>query len=228
MYPCDFFEMSGGCCSESIPATLSRKGEVKILEYQTQQHRLFPQLARAYAFIFTGHAVDEMAELHYITSGLKAVVTYLTGQGIEQARMSCGGHGYSKASNMSELYGVAIGGATYEGENMVMLQQLARYLMKSAEAAKKGVALGKLVDYLVRPSEKHSTIDRQPDRAYSAHLKAFDKAAKLQVMKAYERMRSLRAQGLSEEEAWNANAVELNRVSLTFLQQRPIEKPITS
>ncbi|KAK6036870.1 Acyl-CoA oxidase [Cooperia oncophora] len=36
-------------------------------------------------------------------------------------------------------------------------------------------------------------------------------------MKAYERMRSLRAQGLSEEEAWNANAVELNRyIARTF------------
>ncbi|KAK6048896.1 hypothetical protein COOONC_13599 [Cooperia oncophora] len=33
------------------------KGEVKIMEYQTQQHRLFPQLARAYAFIFVGQAV---------------------------------------------------------------------------------------------------------------------------------------------------------------------------
>ncbi|KAK6014809.1 acyl-CoA dehydrogenase, middle domain protein, partial [Ostertagia ostertagi] len=116
-------------------------GEVKILEYQTQQHRLLPQLARAFAFVFTGQAVrdiylrvrkdvlkgkvDEMAELHYITSGLKAVVTHLVGQGIEQARMSCGGHGYSKASNIPDLYGVAIGGCTYEGENMVMLQQLA-------------------------------------------------------------------------------------------------------
>uniref|UniRef100_A0A7I5EAH0 Acyl-coenzyme A oxidase n=1 Tax=Haemonchus contortus TaxID=6289 RepID=A0A7I5EAH0_HAECO len=211
------------------------QGEVKILEYQTQQHRLFPQLARAYAFIFTGQAVrvifqrvqkdvargkvDEMAELHYISSGLKAVVTYLTGQGIEQARMSCGGHGYSKASNMSELYGVAIGGATYEGENMVMLQQLARYLMKSAEAAKSGRAVGKLVDYLVRSSEQRSAIDRQPDHDYSAHLKAFDKAAKLQVMKAYERMQSLRAQGLLEEEAWNANAVELNRAARVHTRQ---------
>ncbi|KAK6017818.1 hypothetical protein OSTOST_16653 [Ostertagia ostertagi] len=139
------------------------KGEVKILEYQTQQHRLFPQLARAYAFIFTGQAVRVISskefkrmslwqsnrrngqKLHYITSGLKAVVTHLVGQGIEQARMSCGGHGYSKASNMSELYGVAIGGATYEGENMVMLQQLARYLMKSAEAAKMDVLLENLL-----------------------------------------------------------------------------------
>ncbi|PIO52560.1 hypothetical protein TELCIR_26132, partial [Teladorsagia circumcincta] len=96
---------------------------------------------------------------------------------------------------------------------------LSRYLMKSAEAAKNGRALGKLVDYLLRPSEKHSTIDRQPDYGYTGHLKAFDKAAKLQVMKAYERMRSLRAQGLSEEEAWNANAVELNRAARVHTRQ---------
>ncbi|VDO40176.1 unnamed protein product [Haemonchus placei] len=199
-------------------------GEVKILEYQTQQYRLLPQLARAYAFSFTGRAVrdlylrvqkdvakgkvDEMAELHYITSGLKAVVTHLTGEGISQARMSCGGHGYSKASNMPDLYGIAVAGCTYEGENMVMLQQLARYLMRAAKEAEKGRALGRLVNYLVEPSDIHST-----------HLKAFDKAAKLQVMKAFERMRSLRAQGLSDEDAWNANAVELNRAARVHTRQ---------
>ncbi|KAK6048168.1 hypothetical protein COOONC_14327 [Cooperia oncophora] len=37
-----------------------REGEVKILDYQTQQHRLLPQLARAYAFTFTGRAVSDM------------------------------------------------------------------------------------------------------------------------------------------------------------------------
>ncbi|KAK5974533.1 hypothetical protein GCK32_009612 [Trichostrongylus colubriformis] len=119
---------------------LPGKGEVKILEYQTQQHRLLPQLARA-------------------------------------------------------------------------------YLMKAAEAAQNGRALGTLVDYLVKPSDNHSTIDRQPDHGYSAHLKAFDKAAKLQVKKAYERMRSLRGQGLSKEDAWNANAVELNRAARVHTRQ---------
>ncbi|VDL79523.1 unnamed protein product [Nippostrongylus brasiliensis] len=211
------------------------KGEVKILEYQTQQHRLLPQLARAYAFIFTGIAVrkhyqavqkdvavgnvEGMAELHYITSGLKAVVTHETGQGIEQARMSCGGHGYSKASNMSELYGVAIGGCTYEGENMVMLQQLARYLMKSAEAAVNGKPVGQLVDYLAAPGEKYSTIDREQDKGYTGHIIAFRRAAGIQVMRAYERLRSLRSQGLSEEEAWNANAVELTKAARVHTRQ---------
>jgi len=35
-------------------------GEVKILDYQTQQHRLFPQLARAYVFMFAGKEVREL------------------------------------------------------------------------------------------------------------------------------------------------------------------------
>ncbi|KHJ96559.1 Acyl-CoA oxidase [Oesophagostomum dentatum] len=209
-------------------------GEVKILDYQTQQYRLFPQLARIFAFMFTGHSVkniymrvqrdvakgkvDEMAELHYITSGLKSVVTHLCGEATSQARMSCGGHGYSKASNIPELYGVAIGGCTYEGENMVMLQQLARYLMRAAKAAKSGKTLSTLVEYLVKPHETHSLIDKDPKIApflcYTGHLLAFEWAARRQIMKAYERLQSLVSKGLSQEEAWNQNAVELNRVAL--------------
>ncbi|VDK45681.1 unnamed protein product [Cylicostephanus goldi] len=186
-------------------------GEVKILDYQTQQHRLLPQLARTFAFLFTGQAVkniylrvDEMAELHYVTSGLKAVVTHLAGEIIEQSRMSCGGHGYSKATNFSEIYGVAIGGCTYEGENMVMLQQLARY------------------DVLIPCASfltKHSLIDKQPERSYWQHILAFEWAARRQIMRAYERLVSLRNQGLSNEEAWNQNAVELNRVSCSKKQR---------
>ncbi|VDM84391.1 unnamed protein product [Strongylus vulgaris] len=161
------------------------RGKVKILDYQTQQHRLLPQLARIYAFLFTGQAVrniylrvqrdmakgkvDEMAALHYLTSGLKAVVTHLSGEVVEQSRMSCGGHGYSKAANCSEVYGVAIAGCTYEGENMVMLQQLARFLVRAAQAAKTGQSISSLTDYLVKPHEKYSLIDKHPDRSRVSH-----------------------------------------------------------
>ena len=58
--------------------------------------------------------------------------------------------------------GVAVGGCTYEGENMVMLLQLARYLMKAVKEAKKGRSLGRLVDYLLLPQDKHSLIGRVP------------------------------------------------------------------
>jgi acyl-CoA oxidase len=44
--------------------------------------------------------------------------------GIEQCRMACGGHGYMSASNLPELYGVAVGGCTYEGDNIVLYLQV--------------------------------------------------------------------------------------------------------
>uniref|UniRef100_A0A1I7ZZZ7 Acyl-CoA_dh_1 domain-containing protein n=1 Tax=Steinernema glaseri TaxID=37863 RepID=A0A1I7ZZZ7_9BILA len=66
------------------------------------------------------------------SSGLKSVVSWEVAQGIEQCRMACGGHGYSHASGLPEAYGYAVGGCTYEGENIVMLLQVARFLMKVA------------------------------------------------------------------------------------------------
>lgn len=41
--------------------------------------------------------------------------------------MACGGHGYSDASGLPQLYGIAVGGCTYEGDNIVLLLQTARY-----------------------------------------------------------------------------------------------------
>lgn len=68
-----------------------------------------------------------MPELHALSSGLKAVVTHQVAIGIEQCRMACGGHGYSDASGLPQLYGIAVGGCTYEGDNIVLLLQTARY-----------------------------------------------------------------------------------------------------
>jgi acyl-CoA oxidase len=118
------------------------KNEVKILDYQTQQYRILPQLARAFSFCLTGLKtrqlyfkvmedikrgdVSLMDDLHAITSGLKAVVSYQGSLGAEQCRMACGGHGYTLAARIPQLCARIIAGCTYEGENMVMLLQAAR------------------------------------------------------------------------------------------------------
>jgi acyl-CoA oxidase len=116
--------------------------EVQILDYQTQQYRIFLQIARTVVFLFaasevrglyltvteqlTSGNIDLLPELHALSSGLKAIVTWEVSQGIEQCRMACGGHGYSLASAFPEIYAYAVGGCTYEGENIVMLLQVAR------------------------------------------------------------------------------------------------------
>ena len=63
-----------------------------MLDYQTQQFRLFPQLAKAYAYYFAGQRVRQtyetvteqlktgnvelLPELHAVSAGLKAVRAY--------------------------------------------------------------------------------------------------------------------------------------------------------
>lgn len=60
--------------------------------------------------------VSLLADLHALNSGLKSVTSFQTAQGIEQCRLSCGGHGYLLASGIPQIFGVAVGGCTYEGK----------------------------------------------------------------------------------------------------------------
>ncbi|TKR88698.1 hypothetical protein L596_012902 [Steinernema carpocapsae] len=213
------------------------KDEVQVLDYQTQQHRLFPQIARAYAFFLTGKYVSKMynkviqdlsegnadllPELHAITSGLKSVVTHQVGKGIEQCRMSCGGHGYSEASGLPLLYAVAIGGCTYEGENMVMLLQLARFLMRTAAAVKSGqrpmTSHGhpSQFDYFFVPGPRYCLLDHvtTQNRPIRVSIEAFEHVARRLTLRAYERLKAAEKKGRSEQDAWNDTAVDLTKAS---------------
>ena len=73
--------------------------------------------------------LELLPQLHGLSSGLKSVVSWEVAQGIEQCRLACGGHGYSMASAFPDIYSYAVGGCTYEGENIVMLLQVARLVL---------------------------------------------------------------------------------------------------
>ena len=111
-----------------------RDQEVQILDYQTQQYRVFVPIARTLVFLFAASEIRDLylkvteqlsagdthllPELHALSSGLKSVISWEVAQGIEQCRLACGGHGYSQASALPEIYAYATGGCTYEGENI--------------------------------------------------------------------------------------------------------------
>uniref|UniRef100_A0A182ERS4 ACOX domain-containing protein n=1 Tax=Onchocerca ochengi TaxID=42157 RepID=A0A182ERS4_ONCOC len=70
--------------------------------------------------------------------------------GIEQCRLACGGHGFSLASALPEIYSFAVAGCTYEGENIVMLLQVARFLMKTVKEIRSSSArLAAIAKYLL-------------------------------------------------------------------------------
>ncbi|XP_023585000.1 peroxisomal acyl-coenzyme A oxidase 1 isoform X3 [Trichechus manatus latirostris] len=153
--------------------------EPQILDFQTQQYKLFPLLANAYAFQFVGAYMketyyrinedidrgdlSELPELHALTAGLKAFTSWTTNAGIEACRMACGGHGYSHCSGLPNIYVTFTPTCTFEGENTVMMLQTARLVEVAAKNLQaevihrksKEVAWNLTSVDLVRASEAH-------------------------------------------------------------------------
>ncbi|KAF2872387.1 acyl-CoA dehydrogenase/oxidase C-terminal [Massariosphaeria phaeospora] len=85
---------------------------------------------------------DILADLHASSCGLKALSSTIAAEGLEACRRACGGHGYSSFSGIGSWYADYLPTITWEGDNYMLTQQVARYLLKSARAvlANKGPA----------------------------------------------------------------------------------------
>ncbi|KAL8155686.1 hypothetical protein AgCh_000908 [Apium graveolens] len=72
-----------------------------------------------------------LQEAHACTAGLRSLTTSAAADAIEECRKLCGGHGYLCSSGLPELFAVYIPACTYEGDSIVLLLQVARYLVKT-------------------------------------------------------------------------------------------------
>ncbi|KAM9818023.1 peroxisomal acyl-coenzyme A oxidase 1 isoform X2 [Syngnathus typhle] len=210
--------------------------EPQILDYQTQQYKLFPVLAMAYAFTFVGHYMNqtyhritgdihqgdfsELPELHALSAGLKAFTTWAANSAIEVCRMSCGGHGYSRSSALPDIYVDFTPTCTYEGENTVMMLQTARYLMKSYRQARAGQQLHGIVSYL--NEAEHQRIQPQLIAAKSTGIDFNDLSSLVELYKlraailvelAAKSIQKELQHKKSQEDAWNNSAIDLVRAS---------------
>ncbi|PAV72785.1 hypothetical protein WR25_15292 [Diploscapter pachys] len=154
-----------------------------------------------------------LPEIHALTSGLKSVVSYEVALGIEQCRMACGGHGYSQASAFPEIYAYAVAGCTYEGENIVMLLQVARFLMKAAEEVVNGKAkLADICAYLAKRGANKSRLRTADEYGGDVIIEDLEHVARNQVFRAYDSLKR-KEKEMSSEEAWNKTAIELCKAS---------------
>ncbi|KAK7423019.1 hypothetical protein QQX98_001309 [Neonectria punicea] len=83
---------------------------------------------------------DLLADLHAISCSLKAFASTTAAEGLEVCRRACGGHGYSAFSGIGSWYADYLPTVTWEGDNYMLTQQVARYLLKSARAVLAGKA----------------------------------------------------------------------------------------
>lgn len=71
---------------------------------------------------------DLLADLHATSCGLKSLASTLAAEGLEVCRRACGGHGYSSFSGIGPYYADYLPTTTWEGDNYMLTQQVARYV----------------------------------------------------------------------------------------------------
>ncbi|XP_072022015.1 peroxisomal acyl-coenzyme A oxidase 1-like isoform X2 [Amphiura filiformis] len=202
--------------------------EPQVLEYQSQQLKLFPNLATAYAFTFLGRQMQDMyarymselssgeysslPELHATAAGLKAFTSWVMIAGMEEMRLACGGHGYSSASAFPEIYANQNPAATYEGENTVMMLQTARYLLKCVRNVRAGKGVGGVMSYLAETPQPRSSAANDKDFLCSKMLtEAYKHVARRLVYEAADRVTDSLKKGRAQVIASNENHLHLLR-----------------
>jgi len=132
-------------------------GENQVLNYKMQQYRLFKALSLSYMFFWNARFIseylgrvqkaimegddaagDELPMLHATLCGFKVFSTVTAHANIEECRKACGGQGFLRSSgiaNMPQEMGEPV---TAEGEQVILSQQLSRFLVKEVRRVRAG------------------------------------------------------------------------------------------
>ena len=140
--------------------------ERQILDYQTQQYRLFPLLGISYAirlaYLGLGKMYSQYEEqlsegkkpfellqnIHVLCSCLKPLVTWRMRKFGEYVKQCCGGHGFLNVSGIHRIIKSEEGLVTAEGTNLVIIQQTGKHLLEEASRLQKGEKLTGITEFL--------------------------------------------------------------------------------
>ena len=146
--------------------------EEVILDYQRHQRRLLPRLATTYAQtfahdeflvkfdeVFSGRADtdDDRQDLETLAAALKPLSTWHALDTLQEAREACGGAGFMAENRLTSLRADLDVYATFEGDNNVLLQLVAKRLLTDYSRKFATADAGALARYVVKQAA---------DRAY--------------------------------------------------------------
>ena len=139
--------------------------EEVILDYQRHQRRLFPRLATTYAQtfahdeflvkfdeVFSGKADtdDDRQDLETLAAALKPLSTWHALDTLQEAREACGGAGFLAENRLVGLRADLDIFATFEGDNNVLLQLVAKRLLTDYSRKFATADAGALARYVVQ------------------------------------------------------------------------------
>lgn len=133
---------------------------VVLLDYLAHQRKLLPAIATAYAYGFAQNRLiatlgevattqapheREQRKLEAFAAGMKAMATRHANDHLQVCREACGGAGYMSENGLTTLRQDADVFATFEGDNTVLLQLVAKQLLSDYRESWVGLDPVKLV-----------------------------------------------------------------------------------
>ena len=166
--------------------------ETTLLDYGRHQRRLIPLIALTYAQIFTHqemlnqyHAVftgendtdESRSDLETVSAAAKALSSWYSLNTVQECREACGGQGFMAEHRLTGLRADLDVYVTFEGDNNVMLQLVAKRLLGDYAKAFKSPDFGTLAQY-VAGQFGEATINRGGLRGLAQNIVDFGSTAR--------------------------------------------------
>lgn len=142
--------------------------EATLMSYQLHRRRLLPLLARTYAQAFAHHDLlstfddvfsgredtpENRAELETLAASLKPLSTWGALNVLQECREATGGAGFMTKNRFTSLYQDLDVYATFEGDNHVLLQLVAKRLLGDYSKEFAGLDVGTITKYVSSRAE---------------------------------------------------------------------------
>ncbi len=181
--------------------------ETIIMDYPSHQHRLTPLLAKTYAYYFAlrrladkyrDNADGDMRHIETLAAGLKSKATWHATRTIQECREACGGKGYLKENRISDRKGDSDIFTTFEGDNTVLMQLVAKGLLTEFKQSFHDEGYRAVIKYLyTKLSNKMTELNpvqaRNTNQSHllsrEFHLDAFSYREQKLIMSLSQRMR---------------------------------------
>ena len=170
----------------------SDSNEEVILDYQRHQRRLLPRLATTYAMsfahevflakfddVFSGaHDTDaDRQDLETIAAALKPLSTWAALDILQESREACGGQGFLMENRLTSLRADLDVYATFEGDNNILLQLVAKRLLTDYSRKFAHAGPGVMAQFVV-DQVNEATINRTGLRGLAQSVRDFGSTAR--------------------------------------------------
>ncbi|HEY0977756.1 MAG TPA: acyl-CoA dehydrogenase [Flavobacteriales bacterium] len=216
--------------------------EVPILNYRMHQRRLMPLLAGTYAYHFAlrdltrrflEHGGTDAREIEALAAGLKAQGTWHATTTLQQCRECCGGKGYLSENRIDALRNDTEIYTTFEGDNMVLMQLVAKGRLTAFRKQLGDGGLFSMLDLVARQArtsitEKNPIITRTTDTAHlldrSFHLAAFRYRDEALLVSVARRLKRHIDAGMDSFDATNVAQFHLVHMAQAYIERVVLER----